>query len=610
MISIGMIRCDRDEDRAYITQRIVDGCLRENLRDVVGAGQQAEPPPQVRQAWGTRQEPPLWWRVSHWPGGIVWLPVRRSDFMQPIRALCDAWVRQSTHGTQLEYGAESWMALLAQGLDEETQALHRRYVDEAMLAAEHRALARQAYRQQVHRLAHVLDHPDWGERLLRADQIASYRDHPFYPTARAKTGLDEKAMRAYAPECNPSFELHWLAMPRESVTLSNAPPAFWPRMRDLGFDPSLDDTHAAWPVHPMTWARLHELPLPDGCLRSAKTYLRVRPSLSVRTVIPVDHPRHHLKLPLAMYTLGALSLRMMRPSSLYDGVWFQRVLTTIAHRDSHLRERYLHVDETRYGHVGDSKHLSYLVREYPASIEPDCLVPVAALCGPMPDGRMLAAHLVDRYHAGDTLAWWQEYVELLCAIHLRLWLVYGIALEANQQNAVLIYRAGSPLRVLMKDNDAGRVWMPRLRNRLPELDDFGPLHNDRIVVQDETALGQMVCTITVQLNLLAVLEGLAADNESLRHAMVDALRQGLTRALHDLRQQGVDTGPADALFGAEKLPVKYLLSAGSLLSKQTTGAADIQKFYGASAPNFMLSPSQKNDTASHHAITPHAAGIG
>ncbi len=29
----------------------------------------------------------------------------------------------------------------------------------------------------------------WEKKLLRADQIASYLDHPYYPTARAKFGL-------------------------------------------------------------------------------------------------------------------------------------------------------------------------------------------------------------------------------------------------------------------------------------------------------------------------------------------------------------------------------------------------------------------------------------
>lgn len=605
-----MIWLDRDADHAYITQRIIDCCLRENLRGIVSTGRETIAPPLVKHAWRTRSEPPAWWRIAHWPGGILWLPIRQSDYMQPVNALGDTWIRQTAQDAQLEYGAERWLTLLAEGLDEETQALHRRYVDEAILAADHRALAREAYQHHARHLAQVLDHPEWGERLLRADQVASYRDHPFYPTARAKTGLDETAMRAYAPEFNPSFELHWLAVPREQITVSTSAPAFWPRMDDLGLDPSLDDTHVAWPVHPMTWSRLHELALPAGSLCSPKTYLRVRPTLSVRTVIPIEHPRHHLKLPLLMYTLGALSLRMMKPSSLYDGLWFQRVLTDIGSRDVHLRDRYLHVDESHYGHAADSKHLSYLVRVYPTSIEQDCLIPVAALCGTMPDGRALAAHLVDRYHDGDTLAWWREYLDLLCNIHLRLWLVYGIALEANQQNAVLIYRTGSPLRLLMKDNDAGRVWAPRLRTQLPDLDGFGPLHNERILVQEETALGQMFCTITLQLNLLAVLEGLAADDEPLRGTMYDALRQSLTQTLQNLQQQGVDTGPAHTLLSAPKLPVKYLLSAGSLLSKQTTGATDIQKFYGTSAPNFMLAPEGTHTTIAHSNLAQHAGDFG
>ena len=33
--------------------------------------------------------------------------------------------------------------------------------------------------------------------------------------------------------------------------------------------------------------------------------------------------------------------------------------------------------------------------------------------------------------------------------------------------------------------------------------------------------------------------------------------------------------------------MKYLLSASSLLSKQATGASDINKFYGDTGPNFM-----------------------
>jgi len=217
------------------------------------------------------------------------------------------------------------------------------------------------------------------------------------------------------------------------------------------------------------------------------------------------------------------------------------------------------------------------------------LIPVAALCGEMPDGRPLALHVADRFHDGDLLAWWREYASLLCEVHLRLWLAYGIALEANQQNAVLIYQSGQKPRLLMKDNDAARVLMPRLRSRLPQIEALGCLKDERIIVRDDTPLAQMFCTIILQLDLLAILEGVAKYARSMREPMYAALREILNSTLMALRTEGIDPSPAEALLSTTTLPVKYLLSAGSLLSKEVTGASDINKFYGYSGPNFMLS---------------------
>ncbi|QSQ29983.1 IucA/IucC family protein [Xanthomonas translucens] len=588
--NFGIFQVDGDADSAYITQRIIDCCLREDLHAIASQGYASAPPLPLDTIWPALvgQQAELWWQVLHWPGGPIWLPVRRSDHMQPVAALSDGWLRRTAQGVQLEFGAQAWLALLAEGRDEKTRILHEQYVKEAALAVKHRALARSAFAVNAERLAQVLDHPQWSERLLLADQLASYRDHPFYPTARAKTGFDEAALRAYAPEYNPSFELHWLAVPRDQATVSTPVPDFWPRLRELGFDAALESSHAAFPVHPMTWPRLDEFALPDGTLRAQSTYLRVRPSLSVRTVIPLDHPTQHLKLPLLMFTLGALSLRLMRPSSLYDGFWFQRVLNAIRASAPALHDRYVHVDEAHFGHVADSLHLSYLLRVYPSMTERSTPVPVAALCAPMPDGRAFSLHLADRFYAGDVLAWWRDYLDLLCGVHLRLWLAYGFALEANQQNTVIIYSDDAAPRLLMKDNDAGRVYRQRLHNQLPEAEAFGPLHNQRILVPDDTALGQMFCTITLQLNLLAVLECVAEANPALHAPMLGALRQGIVAILQNLQDEGIDTRPAWHLFDAPRLPVKYLLSAGSLLSKDATGATDIQKFYGNSAPNFMV----------------------
>jgi siderophore synthetase component len=595
MIAPSIVR-DADADRAYVAWRIIDCCLREDVRGIVGRGGEAAAPADVVRAWGESEPPQLWWRVDHLSVGVLWLPIRRSDAMQSVSAISDGWLRQSIDGVVPEHGADAWLELIGRDMDEETVLLHRAYAEEAACAAQHRALARKAYEHSAPALANVLDSEGWTERALRIDQVASYRDHPFYPTARAKSGFDEAALRAYAPEFDPSFELRWLAVPKQAFTQTTPPPAFWPRLRELGLAESFETTHSAMPVHPLTWSRLDEFPLPPDTLRAPLAYLRVRPTLSVRTVMPVDHPRQHIKLPLLMRTLGALNLRLIKPSTLYDGHWFQRVLSEIGATDPALRGRFLHVDEAHGGHVDEAKHLAYLVREYPQSLDGGTLVPVAALCSAMPDGRPFAQHLADRFHDGDLLAWWQGYAQLLCEVHLRLWLSYGVALESNQQNAVLIYRADAPPRLLMKDNDSARVLRSRLRSRLSDLDRHGPLRDERIAVGDDDALARMFCTITLQLCLVAVLEGVAAGDAPLRGAMYKTLREALSSALQGLQAEGIYTAPAWALLRAPRLPVKYLLCAGSLYSKKATGAADINKFYGDSGPNFMLATAGDDDS--------------
>ncbi|WP_426701707.1 IucA/IucC family protein [Rhodanobacter sp. Col0626] len=575
-----------EQDAAYIAGRIIDCCLRENVRGLFSQGAMAVPPARVAAAWPNAL-PRHWWRIDHLPDGRLWLPVREDDFMQTIRALGDGWLLETEGSVTYETGSACWMEHLARGMDPETQALHRRYAEEAACAIAHRREARRANAEQREQLALALTHADWPERALLCERIGSYRDHPFYPTARAKSGFSEVDLRAYAPEFAPQFALHWLAVPRDQVTLTTPTPAFWPRAAQLGLPAALDRSHRMLPVHPLTWSSLNADDLPAGSQKAPLAWLPVRPTLSVRTVMPLAHPHLHIKLPLRMSTLGSLNLRLIKPSTLYDGHWFEQVLVAVAAIDPALRERYLHVDEAHGGHVGEARHLAYLVRRYPILPE-STLVPVAALCGEMPDGRPLAMHLAARFHAGDPLAWWGEYTRLLCEVHLRLWLRWGIALEANQQNAVLVYQPGTPLRLLMKDNDSARVLPSRLYAQLPGAERFGPLNDARIVVDSDDALARMFCTITLQLGLLAVLEGVAEYEPGLRAPMYAALRDILRACLRQLAGEGIDIAPAERLLASPRLPVKYLLSAGSLLSKAATGAADINKFYGDSAPNFML----------------------
>ena len=574
-------------DHRYIATRIIDACLREDLRGIATRGSAATPDATVLAAWTDPSPAEGWWRISHLPNGMLWLPIHRQGYLQDISACGDSWIVQTADGALVERGAQAWLQRISARLDRQTQQLHRAYAGEAECAAAHRCLARQAYDEQAPALITALQHADAAERAYRCDQLASYRDHPFYPTARAKAGLDAAQLRDYAPEFAPTFALRWLAIARTSVTCTSMPPAaLWPDFATLGLPSELADTHVAWPVHPLVWARLQQedFALPAGTLRAPHAWLDVRPTLSVRTLVPLQHPQLHLKLPIPMRTLGALNLRLIKPSTLYDGHWLERALRRIDALDPALHGRCVYVDESHGGHVGDTRHLVYLVRGYPP-LDDATLVPVAALCALLPDGRPMAIHLTERFAHGDVLSWWRDYTELLLAVHLRLWLRYGIALEANQQNSVLVYADGQPTRLLMKDNDAARIAMPQLRAQLPELDALGPLHDARIAVDDSQALAQMFCTIVLQLDLQAVLEGLADWQPALRAPLYTQLQAQLALTLAQLDVDGIDTAPARQLLAAPRLPVKYLLSAGSLLSKQLTGARDINKFYGESAPN-------------------------
>ncbi|MCY1537229.1 Ferric iron reductase FhuF-like transporter [compost metagenome] len=197
---------------------------------------------------------------------------------------------------------------------------------------------------------------------------------------------------------------------------------------------------------------------------------------------------------------------------------------------------------------------------------------------------------MERFHTGDLRAWLSDYLDLLLQVHLRLWLRYGIALEANQQNAVLILQDGQPMRLLMKDNDAARLWPERFAQACPDLASLpAALRDERIRVADSPPLAEMFCTITLQLNMVAPLEAIADAGLAPREALYATLRQRLVACIEQLEREGLDCLDARRfLLDSPTLPVKYLLSAGSLFSKAQSGAQDINKFYGYSAANFLL----------------------
>ncbi|GAA3089739.1 IucA/IucC family siderophore biosynthesis protein [Streptomyces rectiviolaceus] len=434
---------------------------------------------------------------------------------------------------------------------------------------------------------------------LGFDTLAARTDHPVYPTSRGRSGLSVPQLRAYAPEFHPTFALRQLALPRDAVTVGGGTDA-WLSPREAGA-PELEGSHLVLPVHPLT---------ADGTLRDAlreagldgRAQLLdgpgsdVVPTLSMRTVALTSHPARHLKLPLATATLGLRNRRTIKPGTLVDGAAGQRLTEAVVAREPRFQGVVLHADETRFAHAGHEL-IAVLLRRYPAGLDGSVVVPMAALLCQAPGGdRLLIDHIADRFYGGDPLALLDATLALLFDWQTTLF-AYGIALESHQQNISLVMdehtdgNAGrrTRLRLLFKDNDGPRVNHARLREAMgQQAPERGEFDDARIFVDGDGPVLDLFTTITLHLCAGSYAFGLARHGHAPLERLLRLVRDRLAEAVARL---GTGPGEPGALLRARvldapELPVKAMVTAGTLLSKERSGAADINKHY-TTGPNYL-----------------------
>lgn len=586
-----------DHDADYIYTRVIDTLLREDVRDCTSRGKLLNGdalPAEFAAGSGTNQH---WLRITHLGTATLWIPVVQTRYMQSWRFARLPLLREDTASYTPLYDIAAVLAAFADGLPPEAARLFTDYAIECQAALEHRraALAERArwFAEPDVARGHAL--PRWEQRLLHHDRLAAFLDHPYYPTARAKLGFEPGDLACYAPEFQPGFELNWLAVPRALYHPSgDALPPGWPSFEDVGLPTGLATAHALVPVHPFVWQHhldgfLAEAGLAEQVVRAPRSHLTVTPTLSVRSLVLRDTPEWHVKLPLTIRTLGAKNIRTIKPSTIVDGHRIQTLLGAIVAREASLHGHVLLTNEENGAHVAQRPFLGFILRRYPVqALENATAVPIAGLLAEVPHGGMAVEELATHYYDGDLDAWLDAYLALTLRLHLTLWLRYGIALESNQQNSVLVY-GDDGLRLLLKDNDAARIDTGLLARRWPELAErLTGLEDARIAVNDELPLAQMFTTITLQLNIAALIEGIA-ERRGIDPAVSYArVRHHVEAVLERLAAEGENVAFArQILLEDDTLYLKYLLRAASLEDKSQTGAADVNKFYGKRTPNFL-----------------------
>lgn len=579
----------RDHSR-YILRRVADCFLRENYRGIA-EGRIIPAGDEPFHGLVDGAERYLVYQVSD--ASRLLIPVEPDGFMQQWRVCAVPFIHIARQGARLIDSVTEFLEIIGKGLEGEDSDNIATFLDECQAAIAQGALCDAARGEKSPADERLEHHPAWHRAMLANDRTASFLDHPFYPTARAKHGFAPADLIAYGPEYQRPFRLNWLAVPKEGLSVQGETPAVWPSFRDVGLDPALEHSHALLPVHPFMHgekldAILAEAGLAEHAHKAPKEWLEVVPTLSVRAMALIDEPGLHIKLPLAISTLGRLNLRAIKPATINDGHVVHAILEEILSDDPPLGNRLLLTDESGGAHHGGNRFLAYILRRYPIGLDGSEPVAVAALMAPMADGRPYALHLVDRHYDGDADRFVADFCDLLLGVHLRLAARYGIELEANQQNSVLLF-GPSGLRLLLKDNDSPRIDTEALRSAWPRSDGWtSQLRDARITATDAAGVAHMLITITIQLNLGAAIEGMG------RHlgktmAYRRTLRAAVERHLDRLESEGIATGALRAaLLEASHFPIKYLLRAATLETRKAMGAADVNKAYGRTAPNFLL----------------------
>lgn len=351
---------------------------------------------------------------------------------------------------------------------------------------------------------------EWSVALERWAAVG----HPHHPCTKARIGFTAADSMRYAPEFGARVDISWLALRRDRLVLETASPDLDPQAfltrafpaamkhwrQGLAALDAAPEDYLPVPVHP--W-QLREIVASQFAAEIARGEI-LRPdgaetpclaTLSLRTLTPTEPAGSPwLKLPLSIQVTS--SRRDLVPGVVAAGPWMTRRIGSILERDETLRGTLAILGEPlglRFrpaeSEDGRAGMLSALLRQpVPDALLPgEIAIPVAALFVSSPvTGKPLFLELADT--AGDGIAdFFTRYCRIVLTAFLRLSLLFGIALEAHQQNTlVIIDERHALVRILARDFGA------RVLTSAADPSDPIPADAREMEASDRGALREMV----------------------------------------------------------------------------------------------------------------------
>jgi siderophore synthetase component len=307
--------------------------------------------------------------------------------------------------------------------------------------------------------------------------------HPWHPNYKTKLGLNTDQVIDYSPEFEARFPVFLCALHRQfaHVEMLAGTADYWQwwqhhfpqAARQLTAQLSAQDLEAGdylpLPAHP--WQARQELPqlfaneIGDRLLVLTDIVaFTAHPTMSFRTVLPegrCDAPM--VKLPVSLRLTSVQ--RTVSPRSARMGPRISHLLLAILEREPAI-QKILSIVPERIGvhfkpqptNDEHSRHLAVLYRDAPQSLlrPGEMAVPVGSLFAVDQHGQPLLRQWVrlsqDNDDTDALLAFFRDYASIAVPALLGMYLRYGVAFEAHQQNSFMVMAADGQLsRLLLRD---------------------------------------------------------------------------------------------------------------------------------------------------------------
>ncbi|MFJ3434977.1 IucA/IucC family protein [Streptomyces cyaneofuscatus] len=392
--------------------------------------------------------------------------------------------------------------------------------------------------------------PAGADLFLTAEQ-SLLLGHPLHPTPKSREGLSEAESRRYSPELHGSFPLHWFAVDRTLTATDSAWSDGGPASAEELLAPHRDGLRlppgtVALPLHPWQAADLLSRPQvaalqETGLLHDLGPYgEHWHPTSSIRTV---HRPGARVMLKLSLGVRITNSRRENLRKELHRGVEVHRLLTTgLAESWQRVHPGFDIVRDPAWLAVDDPEGipvtgLDVMLRQNPFGPGDDAVC-IAGLTAqrPRPGQPLMRSRLAEavaalaartgRPVADVSAEWFRRYLDRVVRPVLWLDAHAGVALEAHQQNTlVLLDPDGWPVGGRYRDNQGYYFRDSRrdeLERRLPGISTVSDTF-----VSDPVTDERFAYYLGIN-NVLGLIGAFGAQRLADEQALLAVLRQFLT----------------------------------------------------------------------------------